>query len=819
MILDVALELIRMGFAPVPIPFRGKNPGAVCGKDWIKLRITEQTAPKYFNGTPSNIGVILGAPSGELVDIDLDCAPAIELAPRLLPATRTFGRASKPASHWIYQTDDAGRIRQFQGADGGMIVEYRANGGQTVFPGSVHEGGENIDWTDNTPVTKLAADKLRRAVAQLATAVLLVQSGVSADEAVTLVQSDTPNLSAVIEGPALARASSWLGLSVPAPEPPRPTNSDAGNVFERARAYIRACSDSISGQGGHKQTLWVAICLKRGFQLSDPDTMALLREYSANQCKPPWCQRDLDHKLASAKSANRIQHPEGWLLNAEPPRRSRQSWHDDSDEPDPELPPNFDPETGELLEPDLDSEPEERPKRPRPGFNLTDLGNAERLVAKYGDRIRYCTPRKRWLGWDGKRWRWDETGFVHRLAKRTVRAIYGEAAEASDDGLRSDLVKHGQKSEGAERINAMIKLASTEEGVAVLPEDLDADPWLFNVANGTIDLRTGKLRRHDRRDFITKLSPVAYDPDARHPVWEQFLSDVTGDDDDLEAFLRRVAGWSIAGVCDEKKFVFVYGPPDTGKSTYLDAIGSTLGEYQVSTDFETWTVQTNSGGNRGDLVRLAGSRMVTSVEVRAGAKFDEALIKRVTGGDPLTYAAKYEAEITFRPTFTLLLAANDAPKLRDDDAGAWKRVLRVPFPHPIPVEKKSPNVRRALVDPEDAGPAILAWAVRGCLEWQQEGLGSCSVVDESTAAYQREMDRIASFFETRCEFGEGLRVSRKEFRETYLQWCKENGVRQPLKATEIAQRIRSLGATEAKTRGVRSWVGVTIVDEEPEWTQ
>jgi hypothetical protein len=344
--LAYALDLIRMGFSPVPIPFRGKNPGAAVGKDWIKLRITEANAAQYFNGKPINIGVILGTPSNELVDIDLDCQQAIELAPLILPSTRTFGRYSKPASHWIYFTDDAGRIRQFQSPDGGMIVEYRANGGQTVFPGSVHESGEVIEWHNDAPVTLLTAETLRASVAQLAAAVLLVRAGVVPAEAAALAKQKTPSLASLLTGPDLSRASAWLGLNVNTS--PAEAKAHTGDAFDRARAYLRTCDPAIAGQGGHKQTLWVAICLKRGFLLSDSDTLSLLGDYNAS-CQPPWSQRELEHKVKSAAAADRIQHADGWLLNADRPEwRSPPPPDFDDDEPEPQMPPWIDPETGEV---------------------------------------------------------------------------------------------------------------------------------------------------------------------------------------------------------------------------------------------------------------------------------------------------------------------------------------------------------------------------------------------------------------------------------------------------------------------------------------
>ena len=776
MSLEIALSYVAQGWAPVPVPFRGKRPVSTI-EDWPNLRVTEATAPDYFNGKPINVGVILGEASGELVDIDMDCSEAIDFAPRILWPTRTFGRPSKPLSHYLYKTDKAGRISQFRDVEKSTIVEYRANGGQTVFPGSTHESGEPITWTDNAPIATIDADDLRHRVAQIAAGVLLLRAGVSEDDAFEIVTAAEPPLARYLDGRALSLASDWLGCNV-APAPAQEaSHADAGNVLERARLYVEKADPSIDGKGGSDQTLWVAIALVRYFLLPDSDSLTLLREYS-QRCTPPWTEKELLHKIEAARTASRLKHPDGWLRDA--------------------------PKTTD----------ETTAKRPRADFNCTDLGNAERLVAQHGDGIRYCPPRRKWPVWDRSRWAWDETGTINRLAKKTVRSIYGEASKATDDALRAELVKHAQKSEASNRLSAMISLASTERGVAVMPDELDADPWLLNVANGTIDLRTGKLRPHNRKDLCTKISPVAYDPGARHPVWEAFLSDVSGDDDELEAFLRRVAGWALAGVCDEKKFVFLYGPPDTGKSTFLDALATVMGDYHVATDFTTWCVQTAGGGNRGDLVRLMGARLASSVEVRAGAQFDEALIKRVTGGDMITAAAKYESEVSFRPTFTLLLAANDAPKLRDDDAGAWARVLRVPFPNPVPASKKSPKVRRALTDPDVAGPAILAWAVRGCLEWQENGLGTCAAVEADTASYKREMDRIAVFLDTACVFEEGLRTGRKDFRDAYLAWCRENGVRSPLASKEVGARLRERGVSGGKSNGQRVWHGVALVDGE-----
>ncbi|MEO7032728.1 MAG: phage/plasmid primase, P4 family [Polyangiaceae bacterium] len=444
-------------------------------------------------------------------------------------------------------------------------------------------------------------------------------------------------------------------------------------------------------------------------------------------------------------------------------------------------------------------------------FKNTDIGNAERLVARFRGQIRYCPPRKRWLVWDGKRYLLDETGEINRRAKDTVRAIYDEAAKCRDGEQRKAIAQHAHGSEQAKKLNAMISIAQSEVDVPVLPNELDADPWKLNVLNGTLDLRTGKLGPHRRQDLITRLAPVEYSSDAQCDLWDRFLSEATGGDAELARYLQRAVGYALQGTATERAFFFLLGPPGTAKSTFIDAVAAALGDYHQAANFETWLKQTNVGGNRGDLTRLASARLVTSVEVRKGAKFDEALIKAVTGGDEITAAAKFEAEVTFRPAFALWLAANDAPDIRDDDEGAWARVRRIPFEHIIPAEKQDRTLKQKLTAPE-VRAAVLAWAVRGCLDWQANGLGTAKAIELSTEAYRQDMDRVAGFFEDCCEFGSYARVQRTALRRAYEDWCKENGVRTPLIGKEFAARLREKGVKDNKSNGKRLWAGVRLVD-------
>ncbi|HKY41366.1 MAG TPA: phage/plasmid primase, P4 family [Polyangiaceae bacterium] len=443
-------------------------------------------------------------------------------------------------------------------------------------------------------------------------------------------------------------------------------------------------------------------------------------------------------------------------------------------------------------------------------FNCTDLGNAERLIARYRDRVRYCPQRKKWLLWDGVRWRWDETAAVERMAKRTARSVLIDEANEATEDRRKSLIAWSFKSEEAKRIKSMMALAQSEQGVPVLLDELDSDPYLLNCANGTVNLRTAELRDHRRSDLITRTTGVKYDFGARSELWDRVLSEACGGDQELATYLQHVIGYSLIGIPLERAFFFIYGPPGTSKSTLIDAVHSALGGYVEEADFDTWLQKPQVGGNRGDLVRLAGARLVTSREAKPGAKWDETLIKRITGGDPLTVAAKYENEVTFRPAFALLFAANDAPAAREDDDGFWARMRRIPITHQIPPERQDKMLKVRLAEPEHA-QAILSWAVAGCASYLANGFPRCSAVEASTNEYRAELDHFSTFLLERCEFEPEAIVSRRDLRTAYERWADEVGRKSLLDARAIAKKLKARGCSEASPlHGYERWQGVQL---------
>jgi putative DNA primase/helicase len=455
-------------------------------------------------------------------------------------------------------------------------------------------------------------------------------------------------------------------------------------------------------------------------------------------------------------------------------------------------------------------------ERPRQGsrlrfFPYTDTGNAERLVARYGADLRYCHPQKSWYTWDERRWVADRRGHVMDLAKNIARALYAEAAEIEKQTDREACAEFARKCESTERKKAALVSAQSEAGVPVLPEEFDADSFLLNCLNGTVDLRTGELHPHRRDNLITRLSPTKYDAAARSELWERFLDEATGGDPEMQDFLQRAVGYSLTGDVSEEVLFFVHGPGGTGKSTFLEAIRTVLGDYAKSADFESFIQRRDAGGVRNDIAELAGRRFVVSIEVDEGKKLAEGLVKLLTGGDTVRARFLYQEAFDFLPQFKLWLAANHAPKVKHNDSAMWRRILRIPFEQGRPKDKRDPSVKARLKDLRESGPAILAWAIEGCLRWRESGLNVPEVVVDATEEYRSDMDPLRDFVAECCVLHPQAWVSAAQVRQVYEQFCRENGEKRPLGPRDFADGLKARGCTRERRHAGHGWLGIGLV--------
>jgi putative DNA primase/helicase len=751
-----ALAYLSRGWQVVPIPPRRKGP-VIDG--WIKLRLAPEDVPRRF-GPNDNVGVILGDPSSSLVDVDLDCQEALALAPEFLPATFTFGRASKPASHWLFTLKPPGGIRRYQDpVTGETLLELRGSGGQTVFPGSTHESGEVITWDagapppDGTPAPE--CPDLAARTARLAARVLAERYG-----------ADMPP-----EVEAKIRA--WRG-EPPPPPPVRPLRRPA-DLLERARRYADACPGAVSGQGGHRATFRVALALVKGFDIPQEDAARILADYNT-RCSPPWSDRELAHKIDSAAKATLAP---GWLLV---PRKSDAHAHP------------FDQDDGE----------EPSAKRV---YRCTDMGNAERFAAHHLPIARYVGTWGKWIAWDGRRWALDSTCQVEWLAKKTVRGIAADAARCDDDDVRGAMLKWAHKSEAAGRVSAIVGLARSEPGIGIEHSALDQQPWLLTVANGTVDLRTGKLGPHDRAHLITRAAPVAFDPTARAPRWLQFLEEVQPDPE-VRAYLQRLAGYCATGLVRDHVLPIFWGVGRNGKGVYIRALAAVLGELAVTIAPEV-VMEADQARHPTELTTLFGARLAVTSETEEGRGLSVARVKRLTGGDTIRARRMREDDWEFPPTHKLTILTNYKPAVRDNGDAIWDRVHLVPwlarFPNGSP--SQDPTLDEKLASEL---PGILAWVVAGCLEWQAKGLAAPQAVRLATAAYRGASDPLSGWIADCCVEAEGAQARFSALYASYQSWCGANGDT-PLKGRTFGDRLTERGYPADKGTGggaVRRGIGL-----------
>lgn len=439
----------------------------------------------------------------------------------------------------------------------------------------------------------------------------------------------------------------------------------------------------------------------------------------------------------------------------------------------------------------------------------TDLGNAERLHDAHGADLRCCAGLGR-LAWNGKHWEVDRRREWDRRAQQTVRDLYASAAAIEDDTIRKATIDWARKSESRDKLAAMLALAETLPGVAVTTEELDADPWLLNVQNGTIDLRTGELRPHRREDLITKIAGCAFTPSATAPTFDRFMGTTFAGNVELIAFLRRFVGYCLTGSVKEQVLLFCYGEGSNGKSTLIDLVIDLLGGFggYAAPSAPGLLVARKSEQHPTELADLRGRRLVTCVEIGDGKRFDEERVKALTGGDRIKARMMREDFFTFDPTHKLVLAANHKPIVRGTDLGIWRRILLVPFVVAFTDAQKDRDLPAKL---RAELPGILAWAVRGCLEWQREGLKPPPVVLEATSAYQAEQDVVGRFLDDRCLLNPTVKAKSGPLYEAFRVWCTEQGEHELTQRRFGEQLLRRNLKPVKMTAGVRGWEGVGLL--------
>lgn len=557
--------------------------------------------------------------------------------------------------------------------------------------------------------------------------------------------------------------NAFQGPRIDAPTMNRPAD------LERARAWLDKRDHAIDGSHGDEWTLTTAGHLVRGFSLPDNQALDLMLSWNA-RCQPPWEQSDLVKFIANAHKYGT--QPYGEHLDKEPSEKSAAH------------------------------------KKPS-DYAQTDLGNAEYLRDHYGNLLRWCTATETWFVWDNRRWAEDKMLNALGLANKVARERKAACREIEDKETRKYEYQHAIKSESASKRDACLSQYKALHGSCIDIETLDSNAWQLNCWNGVLDLQKGSLEKHNPASGLSRLAPCSYEPDAKCPIWEAYLDKVMGGDQELIDYLRRAIGYTLTGSIREAALFVLWGDGSNGKSIFLETLGAILGDYSAMASTDAFLAKKSNGGPNPEIAMLRGVRFIRSSETPSNGRFDEVTIKQLTGGDIVTARQLYGSFFQFRPVGKIWIATNHKPEVRGGDFGIWRRLQLIPFTVKIPKEEQDHRLAEKL---KAEWPGILAWAVRGCLEWQQGGIQPPAAVLAATEDYRRESDVLDSFIEDCCTvMPPSFWEETAKLYTAYSEWCKTNGER-CLTSSWFGRRLGSKGyqVTFVGAARKRAWCGIRV---------
>lgn len=574
-----------------------------------------------------------------------------------------------------------------------------------------------------------------------------------------------------------------------APTPPKirrlnteaPSDHPLHERIHRASAYLAKLPAAVSGQNGHGDCWKAALAVVRGFSLPGPVALDLLASEYNVRCSPPWSVSELQHKVGSAINDAKV--PIGYLVETRTPR-VRRNHHE------------------QTIPSSVTSAPNNSSGPPDRSLDfITDNMVAKQFVGLHANELRYVDVWSKWLVWNGSKWDFDDTRSVEVRARAFAKRLLLNAIDSSDERKLKSALEFQKRP----RIEATVSLSRCDPRITRRPSDFDRDPWLFNCANGTIDLRTGMLCPHRQEDHITKASPVAYDSKALCPVFDHFLEDIFPDQL-VRAYVKRAVGYSLTASVREQVLFFAHGGGANGKSVLLGIVSHIVGNYGKTAAPELLVVKTNEK-HETELADLAGVRLVTTIETESGRRLAESKTKMLTGGDRIKARFLYADFFEFDPTFKLWLVSNHKPNIRGTDEGIWRRIHLIPFTVTIPPDRQNKKLPEQL---RDEATGILRWAIEGCMEWQRDGLQPPAAVLQAVRSYRNEMDTVGQFIEERCIVAQSLYVSSKELYVAYTTWCEENG-EHPAKQIALGRSLQDRGFEPVqRTGGTRTWNGLAL---------
>jgi putative DNA primase/helicase len=414
--------------------------------------------------------------------------------------------------------------------------------------------------------------------------------------------------------------------------------------------------------------------------------------------------------------------------------------------------------------------------------SFTDVGNSRRLVDTFASAIRY-TPGLGWFFWEGNYWKPDQENLELQELAKTIAAVIASEVQNYDhkNPKVAEIITWAKQAKSNTRISNMIKSAVSDKRIVVPVEKWDGDTHLLGVKNGVVDLRSGELLTGRPDLYITRRAPVSYNPGLRNVRFEQFLDFATNGDKEFQEWLQKAVGYTLTGMNNQDVLFLVYGPPGSGKTTFVETIVNALGTQEYSWTLDSSVLAAGDGSaNRTDeyhMAELRGRRMIWVDELPESERLKENQVKKMTGSGTLQGRSPGERPFTFRSQGKLWVTTNHRPIITDD--AMWRRLRPIPLTN-IP-DNPDKDLRPYLSDPEGGLPAVLAWAVDGAIKYlnspSKDGLGWCSAVRDAADIYRKNEDRLGLFFEEELNKSEGASVLLSEVYVQYRKWCDTRGER------------------------------------------
>jgi len=678
-------------------PLHGKKPYV----DRWSSRPRESLKEALVWAAQGNVGLRTGRISG-VIAIDAD--PGADIEPLDLPETVTVLTGRPGARHLYFRHDgplgnSAGKL--------GANIDVRADGGQVVFPGSVHpETGAAYAWAEGHAPWEMEIAELPAHIVERLTAKRPAPSSPSA--------------------------------------PPRPIKPGKTREQRYATMALRLELNQLyqTPEGSRNDTLNTS-----AFSLGTLVGAGLLERSDVEAALQAGAQAiGLPGKEAAATIRS------GLDSGVRNPRQVR---------------------TRQDVEAVVDhgGEDPDVPAIPPGEFALDLYGNADRFCHLFGPDVHWCEERGKWYVWNGQCWKPDAMREVHRRAELTMRAL---ARETRGDQEAAKWAGRCNRSAAPARET----LEVVKHRTAVELSAFDRDRWLLGVANGVIDLRTGKLLPHDRSHLITMLSPVAFHLEARCPRWEQFLTEIMDGNAEMISALQRLAGYFLTGDVSVQILPIVYGPGGNGKNVFLDTLMGIMGPHAEEAPDGLVTAKV-SEEHPTEIADLYGKRLIVASETEENKKLRIGLVKKITGNKYLKGRFMRQDYFQFERTHKTVLITNNRPVVTETSNAIWRRLRLIPFEVTIPEDRQDRSLTERLVA---EWPGILAWVVRGCLDWQsrQCDLEFPQAVQEATREYRDDSDHVADFIAECCidwrgHEGQNMKTAKERVYLAYSNWCRAVG--------------------------------------------